>query len=492
MSSSKNLLSTVPHEVQVHLLSYLRAFDLSAVQQTCRFYNDENLIHSVVTHIAEHVYTPELTKDVVKPKKAKYTLDNLRNIELTVVARVLSLPEPKSGYYVSKSWIRKTLLWLEKVNEPPPAKKLSKKQQRQRARRLSDVSAPWPNVNSDILCCHQRLQRCNAKSGRARRRLMDKQAWKILRKLYPDSTQLESLSGECLQCLLEKETAKKTEQDLLEQAKLERKKPLSNHYVRNFYTRTRGTPTNCLVSSPAPNTCPLKSGTYKVIPRAWCHQWRKYIKTGEGSMPLPPESSALLCDAHKLALLPPHLEAFLRGETTQLLSTTRVDTPISPANQATRASATGTPVGVRPTLDVRTVNALMAAGVPRTELATQQMAMLHLEQRQHQTLQSPGTPRVDSASLNDMLDRENHVVVEIVSQDEWLALQETGCWPKQFSSFAVSVTVKEGGKFSFSTMPCRECDPTGSRFTACASVKYRRKRWEPKSVEQRRVAKVEF
>lgn len=492
MSSPKNTLtlSNLPLEVQVHMLSFLRAYDLSAVQQTCRTYNDADLIHRVVTYVAEHVYTPELTKDIVKTgTKGKCTLDNLRNIELTVVARILSTPEAKSGFYVSKSWIKKTLLWLETVNEPPPAKKLTKKQLRQRNRRLSDVSPPWPNVNSDILCCHQQLQRCSAKSARARRRLMDKQAWKLLRKMYPDSTQLESVGGECLQCLLETETEKKTEQDLLEQAKLERKKPLSNVHVRRFYTRNRGVPTDCLVASPTPNACPLKPGTYIIIPRGWCHQWRKYIKTGEGGMPSTPESSALLCDAHKLALLPPHLEAYLAGEIPQLLSTTRHDPPIPAATP--RSSVASLPVGVQPDMDDTIANALMAAGITRAELATQQMAMLQLEQQQHQEPRSP-TPTTSKANQNDMLDRENHVVVELVSQDEWIALQKTGCWPKQISNFAANVTILENGKFEFSTMPCRECDPTGSRFTASASVKYRRKRWEPKSVEQRRIPNMKF
>jgi hypothetical protein len=177
--------------------------------------------------------------------------------------------------------------------------------------RLSDVSPPWPNANSDILCEHQNLQRCSAKAARSRRKLMDKQAWKVLRKLYPDSTALESVAGECIQCLMETETARKNEQDRAEKEKLERKKPLSNPSVRQFYTRNKGVPTQCLVDQtnqigPAVSTtsCPLTAGTYVIIPRAWCHQWRRYMKTGEGTMPLPPESSALLCDAHKLALLP--------------------------------------------------------------------------------------------------------------------------------------------------------------------------------------------
>lgn len=369
LSTASLTLLNLPDECQVHILSFLRAFDLAPVVQTCRFYRNEDRIHKVVTYFAQHVYGPKLTKGILTisedaageddPKKSskkavkkskkggkpmedlkkpppsvaasqesaapKYTLGHLRSIELTVVARVLSLPEPKTGFYVSKSWIKKTLLWLEAVNEPPAnsatasngksPKKLSKKQQRQRDRRLSDVSPPWPNANSDILCEHQNLQRCSAKSARSRRKLMDKHSWKVLRKLYPDSTTLESVGGECLQCLMEAEAAKKTEADQLEKEKLLRKQPLANPHVRRFYTRTKGVPTQCLVENSddvvaaasltvGSRTCPLMQGKYVILPRAWCHQWRRYMKTGEGFMPFPPESSALLCDAHKLALLP--------------------------------------------------------------------------------------------------------------------------------------------------------------------------------------------
>lgn len=512
-------LQTIPREMQVFLLSYLRAYDLSAVQQTCKFYNDPDLIDSLVLYAADQVYDPQFTKDIVQPenekaKKTKYTLEHLRNIELTVVARVLSLPEPKNGFYVSKAWIKKTLLWLETVNEPPRKKKLNKKQQRQRARRLSDVSPPWPNVNSDLLCCHQNLQRCGAKAARSRRRLMDKQAWKILKKLYPDSTQLESVSGECLQCLMETETARKNEQDRAEKEKLERKLPLADPLVRRFYTRTRGIPTDCLVAEDSMESppdfslmekckrcCPLKSGTYVILPRAWCHQWRRYIKTGEGSMPSPPDSSALLCDAHKYALIPPHLEAFLNGETAQLLSTTRVSSdvvaqmPLCPTSPAGSFSLNHVPVGVQPSLDLEMVNALMAAGLSPAEMATQRMAMLQIQQEQQQQQQLPA--RRDSAAaaavtLNDLLDRENHVVVELVTEEEWAAIREVGGWPKQLSHFAVRVTVRDNQSFAVSTQACRECDPTGSRFLACAEVKYRRKRWEPKSVEQKRIPRVEY
>jgi hypothetical protein len=385
------------------------------------------------------------------------------------VARILSSPEPKTGFYVSKSWIKKTLLWLDKQNTVVPPKKLTKKQVRQRQRRFSDITPPWPNANSDLLCTHENLQRCGVKSARSRRRLMDKQAWKILKKLYPDSTQLESVQGECLQCLVETETQKRTEQDALEQAKLERKKPLDNFHVRRLYTRMRGVPTHCVKSSDTntteggrTNAFPLVAGKYHMIPRAWCHQWRRYIKTGEGGMPPPPEASVLLCDAHSLALLPPHLEAYLDGQTTHLLSTSRGADAVSPRHAAT--TSMGPPVGVRPNMDAATVNALMAAGISPAELATQQMAMLQLEQQQRH-IQVPLTPtRAQETNQNELLDRENHIVVELVTDNEWIALQETGCWPHQHSSFSVSITVAESGKCTLSTVSCQQCDTSAKNY----------------------------
>jgi hypothetical protein len=646
----------LPGELQVHMLSFLRAFDLSHVQHTCRFYNDPVLIHKVVTHQADYVYTrayvvdPRTTstttsttttttittttmvtpsaKTLAAPEKENeeemmngplYTLEDLRHMELTVVARILSTPEPKTGFYISKSWIKKTLLWLEKVHEDeqdaaarrhhhhPSAnkKKLSKKQLRQRSRRLSDVSPPWPNVNSDLLCPHANLQRCGTKSARCRRRLLDKQAWKILKKLYPESSQLESVQGECLQCWVETETTKRTEHAMAEQRKLERKQPLTNPLVRRFYTRTRGVPTHCLQqpqqqgvggvvavgggttattgtarvtgteadkeelkgeekvakrgdeeacddddddndddddcddddtdahqkpkarvvmtkamprSRPSKTTsnCPLPllPGTYHLLPRAWCHQWRKYIKTGEGSLPLPPDASALLCHAHRLPLLPPHLEAYIYGETSQLLTsitTSLSTTPPPPPPRwceevtigsssvaAASSSRTVSPVvvGIRPALDPTAVQALLSAGLSPAELAVQQRAMMQLEQQRRQ-VPIPPPPRaatataaaatpLSSQALNDLLDSENHVVVEIVPDDEWRALQETKSWPQQHH-FSVSFTVADDDDdeqeqdegmcrrrhISFSTLPCRDCDASGKASSSNLCLKTR-------------------
>lgn len=365
----------------------------------------------------------------------------------------------------------------------------------------------------------------------------------ILCKLYPDSTQLDSKVGECLQCVMEAETARKTEQDRAEKEKLERKKPLGNHHVRCFYTRTKGVPTQCILVnkeasasatlSPAVASprlpCPLVPGTYMVLPRVWCHQWRRYIKTGEGSMPLPPDSSALLCDAHKLFLLPPHLEAYLNGETPQLLSSIRQESTSLDGNFTAPPFAgfpapsppPAVPVGVRvPTLDVNMINALMATGMSQSELALQREAMLQIQGEQGQQAVAPPvvamaaglaqapppddyqSSRRESVANNDLLDRENHMVCELVTREEWTALVDTGCWPKQVSNFCISVNVEDRFKFGLSTLPCRDCDPSGLRFMANASCtsstktlkspKFRTKRWEPKHVEQKRIPNVEY
>jgi hypothetical protein len=188
------------------------------------------------------------------------------------------------------------------------------------------------------------------------------------------------------------------------------------------------------------------------------------------------------------------LEAFLGGETPQLYASTKdgrqdsfsSPSPVIASVAAASVAVPRSPVGVQPVLDAETINALVAAGISRTEAATQRMAMLRLEEeRQHQQQRrissvtdsaATNTNRHESASSsacnNELLDRENHVVTELVTHEEWLALQETGSWRKQISAYSMCVTVDKDGSFAFSTLPCRECDPTGLRFgSSCTSMK---------------------
>jgi hypothetical protein len=756
INSDENITTTLcitclTQEIQIHILTYLRAYDLAYMAQTCTFYHNPLLIHQIVEYTATQVYPPDWTRDFqtqlllasahvstssttnntrhtttwnksVTPKsiaKQKsisssskniiaskssqdvsksrtrrgkfkeardepltvvnsmvddnegnqisvsenetmlssmehgmmidtdlpsvlYSFEHLRNIELLVVARVLSCPEPSVGkgcFFISKSWCKTALLWLEYQQEEAQKKalegvdskmkKLSKKKQRLRDRRLSDVSPPWPNANADLICEHDCLltsgkgsggtnsNNNNNKSARARRKLLDKQAWRVLKKLFPHSTPLHVAQGECLQCTAEAETHRRVLADAADAAKLQRKQPLSVPAVRKFYTRTRGVPQHCLImgntmgvplghtqcsaadtsagtqsrsvevsnrhngvtdnqdllsipsrTSPwkvdmdtkmrhgsevllccecdfdsKPSTiCPLIPGTYYVLPRAWCHAWRKYIKSGEGGYSSgnldvdscsvlfpPPDASGLLCDAHRLPLLPPHLESFLNGESGNELWVTTADVAahtasidasssvlmtgqgqrtgyrqgtllpdtVSTGQEAVERAATHAALVPGQAPDDEIVQALRAAGLTTSEVISQLSAMRQVEHEQHRrqramednnvaNLPHPGnnTTTAYGTSRNELLDKENHLVVEILSEDEFRALVEA-CWPStaaQQSLFCLNVTVNNHGKFNWSIQPCRNCDATGR----CNSltVRNRARNWVRRSVDR--------
>jgi len=390
---------------------------------------------------------------------------------------------------------------------------LSKKQQRIRNRRLSDAHPPWPNVNSELLCPHSNLkEENNSKSARARRKLLDKQAWKVLKKLYPDSTALASGNGECIQCALERQTDRKMELDQLEAEKAERRLPLNCPIVRRIYTRSRGVPAHCVkptgYSTSTPPviagvaqrpTCPLIPGLYHALPRSWLHQWRRYLKHGGEKPPCAPDATALLCPAHRLPLIPPHLESYLYGETSNLLSTTVATTAVSSAVAAPMTPATptsagitnaaGRPVGTMasiatspntPTMDRSMVESLRAAGMSPADVASQRMAMMTLErQNSNNAMQTPQQESQPALSNNEQLDRENGVVVEIITEEEYEALSKW--WPKIHSSFVARFAVLEeattatdisldcsslSSSITWSTSPCRECDAS-SRSQCC-------------------------
>jgi len=486
------LLHMLPTELQVNILTYLRAYDLVSVQLTCHALGSPELTHAIVQHSAEHVYPPELTQGFDTPSVAGnqvgplYTYENLKSMEMLVVARVLSRPEPASGYYVSKSWCKAALRWLEVQQESldkKPKKKLSKKQQRIRNRRLSDVSPPWPNVNSDLLCSHSNLQRCGSKASRAKRRILDKQAWKVIKKLYPDSNTLDTFEGECLQCRMEEETKKKTQADEVERERQERKRPLSCPVVRGFYTRSRGVP---LTSIQQTGKSPLKPGVYHVLPRAWCYKWRRYLKSGEGGEPCAPCASALLCDAHRLPLIPPHLESYLYGETCQLLGTSGAVEDVPPL-----AAAAFVPVvGLAPN-DEDIIQALHAAGLSPGEVASQRMAMMNLERRAVADAQQQQVHNAFMSPTKDQLDRENSVVVEILTQEELKALKKW--WPKVHSNLSFGFTVDANGNVSWSIPPCRDCDPSGQFCRSDLYVKNRARGWVKKSSDKKRApASLEY
>jgi len=237
-------LISIPTELHLAILTCLRATDLSSLQQTCKSFNNKDLIFCTIAYFASYVYPSELTEGFDTPiiggevnESYYHTFEALRNMEMLVVARVLSRPEPpiserESGFYVSKAWCRAALRWLDVQTEErkerenfslkkkqdaivliddsssskktergmggKKSKKRLKKQERLRNRRHSDASPPWPNVNHDIMCEHGHLKCSTIRSTRAKHQLVDRMAWKCLKKLYPDSVQISMKQGECV------------------------------------------------------------------------------------------------------------------------------------------------------------------------------------------------------------------------------------------------------------------------------------------------------
>lgn len=521
-------LQLIPNEVQVSIFTYLRSKDLASLQETCHQFNTPHFISQVIHYTATQLYPIELTQGfdhIVRgnptPKDANGYFTNyepIRNMEILVVARVLSRPEPppherSHSFYVSKAWCKSALQYLESQQPPPPdATKTKKgkketKKARMRSRKLCRIVPPLPNATHDLTCPHGDLRHCSTKAAKARRRIMDKQAWKVLKKLYPDSVPLRALQMECWQCAMEAETSKKQLEKQKEAEMLERRKPLSHPLIRGIYTRAnKGVPLQSLHSldtklppsaiNSAGNGCPLIPGVYSAIPRSWCHKWRKYCKSG-GERPTAPDSSSLLCDAHKLPLVPNHLEAFLSGETPSLLCAsvstnananininTNVNTIPSPSSPRVVGMARASSSLSLENDGISTDESFLSAGIfglnIDTELQQQRQALhrfqlqndhlrqqrqLQLQQQNHiRTLQSPDRERErdreyesPSKSNNDRLDQENQVVVEIITEEECIALEEY--WPDIHTSFMMKFAVTcDDNVITWSTTPCRECD----------------------------------
>jgi hypothetical protein len=636
--SSRWFVNDLPSELQVRILSYLRAHDLSKVHQVNRYMaNAKQLHHDIVLYCAEQVYPPKWTDGfqyqpttssatitqkpspgslsgscnafgkskavkgkprscsfgsleddamAIKNRAAKsrssslgsidddgcsgttttntpstqltgkadlntgssdlliqeqplFTFEHLRNMELLVVARVLNSPEPATGYVVSKSWCKTALCWLEGQQErryeqqqlalqaaletgsgSNKKKKMVKKLKTKSTRKTHQrATTPPPNINSDITCAHDQLQRCTStKSVRARRRLLDKQAWKILKALYPESTPIPAQSGECIQCIAEACQIQKMEHDQQEALKEQRKLPLQNPHIRRFYTRTRGVPemfvrassrnddfvsTTEMNGASGKDECPLIDGTYYVLPRSWCHGWRRFIKTGEGSAVMnhtngtstysPPDASCLLCDAHRLALLPPHLEAYLYGESDHLFDSSSSYNNIRSRNiGADPAPAVATlysestehqyplvPPGQGPTQE--SILAMRSLGLDEYEIGRQLSALRVIEAR-NERLNQHDDISTNAISRNELLDQENYHVVEILSETEFRSL--LGCWSASTSVYVLRFIVNRGivstiaatterdslmigsgqeeaSRADFCISICRNCDATG-------------------------------
>jgi len=245
----------------------------------------------------------------------------------------------------------------------------------------------------------------------------------------------------------------------------ERKKPLVDSHVRAVYARgNRGFPSTAVIEvdecGKISSTCPLKPGVYHLLSRSWCRNWRKFVKGSIETKLSPPDGSILLCDAHKLPLIPPHLEAYLCGENSSLLMPLETVGTVDPCGFWEDSGAT--------------VNSNRTINEQRMILSS-----LGIEDSSAAELLGNNPHADDSGGLNqcraknDMLDRENRVVVEILTDEEYVAMgRHFWCHEAHSNSFSLNFSVTNDG-IGWSTSPCRECDPSGLEHLHSNSVVFR-------------------
>jgi hypothetical protein len=82
------------------------------------------------------------------------------------------------------------------------------------------------------------------------------------------------------------------------------------HTISTTINTTLSAPTTTPASS---NSFPLKAGLYNLVPREWLRLWRRYVKDISFSELPILDCTRLLCHAHGLLLIPPHVLEYFVG-----------------------------------------------------------------------------------------------------------------------------------------------------------------------------------
>jgi hypothetical protein len=154
--------------------------------------------------------------------------------------------------------------------------------------------------------------------------------------------------------------------------------------------------------------------------------------------------------------------------------------PAAPAAASLQSSVPGS---ISRSDHAETLQALRAAGLSEADLYEQRVALAGIEedmgrfsinddfydQGVRERSDSLGQHQAQRAVVtNEDLDRENHVVVEILTDEEISALEKW--FPRQSCTYALRFAVVEGSDegttdILWSIVPCRECDPSSRSTT---------------------------
>jgi hypothetical protein len=287
------MLSSLANESIIEILEFLRATDLINCIETNKNIFTKERISRAIEKVVVSVYSiPEIPRDECIPS-------TLFSIEIKAILKAINAPAhtKDSGYWISLSWLTNAKLYYEAISLPETSfnKKSStpnKKVTKIRARRGSDALPPWPLINTDIICSHGCL--ASTKGVRAKRRVIEKKHWFMLRKFYPQGPSFKSTKQECIEC--------SGSQSLL-------KSPVeikSSRYINpesplfGVFKRKNGVPSHCLTmrdeyEAPLAKFRPLMAGIYHIIPKEWLVRWRQFIKDTSIASPPMFDCGSLLC-----------------------------------------------------------------------------------------------------------------------------------------------------------------------------------------------------
>lgn len=248
----------------------------------------------------------------------------LYNVEIKLILQAVNSPCPtttRDNFWISSSWVANCKLYYEALPLPDTGittkKSTPSKKMKIRARRGSEALPPWPMINCEITCGHEAL--ASSKGIRAKRRIIERKHWQLLRKFFPQGEEFKGSAPECGECTVIKEPKPVTE--------LKSRYIDENGLLYPVFMRKSGVPSHCLTIRDEVESAfgihmlrPLLPGLYVIVPKDWLRAWRQFIK--DASIPSPPmfDSSSVLCEEHGFLMVPPHVEEYLVGLRKSLLS----------------------------------------------------------------------------------------------------------------------------------------------------------------------------
>ena len=203
-----NNLELLSEEIIIEVLSYLRSYDLVNCTKSNRSIFDPLRIHKAI-EISLKVYD---IKNLSSPaiNVIQYQPYHLYLQELKAITSALNSPNKSSGYFISVSWVANAKKYYDSLSHADNMKRVNKKQDKIRMRRGSDALPPWPSINTDITCSHGCLALTHGL--KAKRRIIGRKDWIILRKFYPTGLEYPTLSSvNCYVCESEFSNSKSAE-----------------------------------------------------------------------------------------------------------------------------------------------------------------------------------------------------------------------------------------------------------------------------------------